>query len=294
MFKNKIYKVLAHFYAMPINAGPLFQKAEYDYAKARTNAEKLTALQTMLKRSPKHKGAQNLLMDIKARIARVKEAMQKEKTRKKSSGASFYSVKKEGAAQVVLVGMTNAGRSTLLKKLTNANVEIAAYPFTTKKPEVGIMDYKGIKIQVVEVPAITPNFSATQLGPTFLSLIRQADLVILMFKTPEDKKILDRELADVETPVLIYNNQENVAHEIWKRLPFIKVYTKQPGKERDYPPIAFKKGATVREVAEKVHKDFVKKFRYAKIFGTSVKFMGAQVGLDHALADDDVVEFHLG
>lgn len=279
---------------MPINAGPLFQKAEYEYAKARTNAEKLQALQLMLRYAPSHKGAEKLQMDIKQRIARVKEAALKERQQQRSSsGTSLYSVKKEGAAQVVLVGTTNSGKSTLLRQLTRAQVEIADYPFTTKKPEVGIMDYKGIGIQIVEVPAIVSHFEETQHGPTFLGIIRQADLLILLFLTPEEKMLLDRELRDIEKPTLIYNHQKNIADEIWKRLSLVKVYTKQPGKERDYPPIAFKRGSTVRDVAEKVHKDFVKHFRYAKVFGASVKFAGAQVGLQHMLMDDDVIEFHL-
>ncbi len=278
---------------MPINATYEFDLAKRKYEEARDNNSKLQALQEMLSTAPKHKGADKLLMDIKQRFSKLKEVMLKEKKQKKSSGSTLYNVKKEGAAQVVIVGTTNSGKSTLLKKLTNANVGIAEYPFTTKKPEIGIMDYKGIKIQIVEIPAIVPCYTETQHGPAFLSIIRHSDLVILMFKTPEEKAILDKELSDIETPVLIFNDQENIQNDIWKRLPFIKVYTKQPGKERDYPPIAFKNGSTVRDVAEKVHKDFVKKFRYAKIFGASVMFNGAQVGLDHVLADDDVVEFHI-
>lgn len=278
---------------MPVNATYEYDLAKRKYEEARDNNSKMLALREMLSTAPKHKGAEKLLMDIKQRISKLKESMVKEKKQQKTSGSTSYNVKKEGAAQVVIVGATNSGKSTLLKRLTNANVEIAEYPFTTKKPEVGIMDHKGIKIQIVEIPAIVRNFTETRHGPALLSIIRNSDLVILMFKNSEEKALLDNELSEIDTPVLIFNDQEHIQDEIWRRLPVIKVYTKQPGKERDHPPIAFKKESTVRDVAEKVHKDFIKKFRYAKIFGRSVKFNGAQVGLDHALADDDVVEFHL-
>lgn len=276
---------------MPTNVTVEYSKAEREYLNARTNNEKLEALKKMLSTSPSHKAAEKLRSDIKQRISRLKDLMIKEK--KQKPGGFSFSVKKEGAAQIVIVGTTNTGKSTLLNMLTNANAEVAVYPFTTKKPEVGTMDYKGIKIQVVEIPAIVKGFGETQLGPTFLSIIKNSDLIILMFKNADEKRLLDEELNNIDKPVLIYNNQENIKDEIWNRLGLIKVYTKQPGKESDYPPIAFKKDSAVRDVAEKVHKDFVKRFKFARIFGKSVKFEGAHVGLDHRLEDDDVVEFHL-
>ncbi|MEK6861701.1 MAG: GTPase [Nanoarchaeota archaeon] len=278
---------------MPTNPGYEYVNALKKYHEAQTDEDRLKALQLMQQTAPKHKSSEKLLADIKNKISKLIAKLERKKEQKKSSGGFTLSVKKEGAAQVVIVGTTNSGKSTLLNKLTNANAEIADYPFTTKKPQVGIIDYHGIKIQIVEIPAVVKNFAKTQLGPTFLSIIRNADLIILMFKTPEEKRLLDLELEGADKPILIYNSQENLTDEIWKRLNLIKIYTKQPGKERDFPPIAFKKGSTVRDVAEMVHKDFVKKFRYARIFGKSVKFNGAQVGLDHRLEDDDVVELHL-
>ena len=277
---------------MPTNVDVGYVKAEKEYFNAKDNKEKLEALKKMLSKSPSHKSAEKLRAEIKQRIAKFKDLIEKERTQKKGGGFTL-SVKKEGAAQVTIVGTTNSGKSTLLNQLTNAGVKIADYPFTTKKPEVGVIDYHGVKIQIIEIPAIVKKFSETQFGPTFLSIIKNADLIVLMFKTPDEKKLLDNELTDIDKPLLIYNNQNNLKDEIWKRLGLIKVYTKQPGKERDYPPMAFREGATVREVAQKVHKDFLKKFRFARIFGKSVKFDGAQVGLDHKLADDDVVELHL-
>jgi len=277
---------------MPTNVNVEYAKAEREYLNARTNQEKFETLKKMLSVAPNHKGAEKLRADIKQRIAKIRGILIKEK-KQKSGGYSGFSIKKEGAAQIVIVGTTNSGKSTLLNKLTNADVEVAEYPFTTKKPEVGIIDYYGIKLQIIEIPAIVKNFSETQLGPTFLGIIKNADLIILMFKTPEEKKLLDEELNEVDKPILIYNNQENIKDDIWDRLGLIKIYTKQPGKGRDHPPIAFKKGSTVRDVAEKVHKDFIKRFRFARIFGKSVKFEGVSVGLDHRLEDSDIVEFHL-
>src|SRR3989344_2605842 len=86
--------------------------------------------------------------------------------------------------------------------------------------------------------------------------------------------------------------QQKIKDKIWNALDLIKVFTKQPGKKADYPPIALKKGSTVRTLAEYIHKDFVKKFKYAKVWGKSVKFKGQVLGLNHVLEDEDIVEFH--
>ena len=80
---------------------------------------------------------------------------------------------------------------------------------------------------------------------------------------------------------------------IWKSLDIIKVYTKQPGKSPDYPPVALDKGSIVRDLAKTVHKDFLKNFKYAVINGSSAKFKDQRVGLNHKLADDDIIEFHV-
>lgn len=279
---------------MATNASLEYQLAEKQYLEARTAEERLVALQKMLQTCPKHKASENLQKNIKERISKLKAEVQRDKQAKKKQGGSHnpFSVKKEGAAQIVLVGPTNSGKSTLLKQLTNAHVTIAPYPFTTKKPEVGTLDYHGVKLQIVEIPAIVDYFAETEIGRMCLSLIRQADLMILLFQTAAEKTMLDKELYDISTPRLLYNHQENLADDIWRRLDLLKVYTKQPGKQKDFPPIALPKGSTISALAEHIHKDFVKRFRFARAWGSS-KFPGQTVGLQYVLADDDVVELHV-
>ena len=72
----------------------------------------------------------------------------------------------------------------------------------------------------------------------------------------------------------------------------MKIYTKQPRKKHDYPPLALEKGASVRDLANNVHKDFVRNFKFARVWGKSAKFEGQRVGIDHKLKDEDIVEFH--
>jgi ribosome-interacting GTPase 1 len=120
---------------MPINAGFEFENAKKKYDKARTPLEKLLALQEMQSTAPGHKGAENLRREISRKIAILKRDMEKQKEQaKKAARGSSLAVRKEGAGQIVIIGLPNSGKSTLLKDLTNADVAIASYPFTTKKP----------------------------------------------------------------------------------------------------------------------------------------------------------------
>lgn len=276
---------------MPVNPTIVFQKAERTYAEAQTIQEKLKALNEMLRTAPSHKGAENLRAEIKRKLAKYKTLIEKDKQSKK--GKSKYSIKKEGAATIVILGGPNSGKSTLLNKLTNKKVEVAAYPFTTREPEVATLDYKGIKIQLIEIPAIVKNFHETQNGPAFLAIIRTADLIILLSKNKDDKELLLKELEDINVKILEYEDVENIKNQIWKKLDLIKIYTKSPGKEKEYPPIAMKKNSSVKDIAKNIHKDFIKKFRFARIWGKSVHFDGAQVSLNHILKDKDIVELHL-
>jgi len=156
---------------MPTNVTPEFQRAEKEYFMAEGLKEKLKCLQRMLSVAPSHKGGEKLRKDIKQRIARYKELLEKEKLSAKGKGGGI-SVKKEGAAQVVLIGKTNSGKSFLLSKITNATPLIAGYKHTTKLPEIGTMDCNGVLIQLVEIPAITENFLDKEKGPMFLGIIR--------------------------------------------------------------------------------------------------------------------------
>ena len=278
---------------MATNASYEYSNALEEYNKAQTDKEKQKALELMLRTAPDHKSSQKLRADIKNKIAKLKSKL--EKTKKTAKKGFSYSLKKEGAATIVFVGTTNTGKSTLLKKLTGANVKIGSYEYTTKKPEIGIYDYHGIKLQIVEIPSIFENFEDSKLGPTFISMIKQSDLIILFFKNPSEKSLLDKELnkSEIYLPILIYNDQENIGDEIWKRLNVTKVRTKLPGKKPDYPPVSLKKGSTIKDLAEHVHKDFIKNFKFARIWGKSAKFPGARAGLNHKLEDDDIVELHL-
>ena len=123
---------------------------------------------------PKHKGTDKLQADVKAKISRLnKEIQQRKKTSRR--GDQFF-VEKEGAAQVVLIGPPNVGKSQVLISLSHATPEVAAYPYTTTKPLSGMMPYENIQIQLVDTPPIAAEF----MEPWLAGIIRSADLVCLV------------------------------------------------------------------------------------------------------------------
>ena len=308
---------------MPINAGYEYGEAQKKVNEAKTPEEKIRALEYLLSVSPAHKGSERLRQEIKTKISKLKEKVEKERSKK--GGGFSLSIKKEGAAQVALVGVPNSGKSFILNKLTGAKVEIADYPFTTKMPEVGVMDYNGVKVQIVEVPAIFPGFMDSDKGPSFLAIARSADLVAVVIdgnsSCEDDLKIISEEFekgfvslkkiknnkseGEIKKCVVVVNKVmknfkcpypvcwiDDLKQGIWNMLDLIYVRTKMPGKKPDWPPVALKKGSKVEDLASIVHKDFIKNFKYARIWGKSVKHDGTNVGLDHTLAEGDIVEVH--
>ncbi len=281
---------------MPTNVTPEYQRAEKEYFQAEGIKEKVKCLQRMLSVAPSHKGGEKLRKDIKQRIARYKSLLEKEKQAGKGKGGGL-TIKKEGSAQVVLIGKTNSGKSFLLGKITNANPEIAEYEHTTKIPEIGTMEYNGVPIQIVEMPAITENYLEKEKGPMFLGIIRGADLIVILAEDKAEEKFIikELELVGIKGDRIVVRKKEDPYHiknKIWSFLNLIYVFTKTPGKEKDYPPLALKKRSTVRDLALNVHKDFVKKFSFAKVWGRSAKHEGMKCGLKHVLQSGDIIELH--
>jgi small GTP-binding protein len=166
---------------MPANLTPQYLDADKRFRQAKTAAEKISALEDMLALIPKHKGTEKMQADLKRRLSKAREEAQKKG--KTGARGNTYHVPREGAGQVVLVGPPNSGKSTLLAMLTNAVPEVADYPFTTRKPLPGMMEFENIKIQLVDLPPIAPEWTE---GWVF-ALIRNADLVLVLVDLASDE-----------------------------------------------------------------------------------------------------------
>jgi hypothetical protein len=166
---------------MPANLTPQYLDAEKRFRQAKMPAEKISALEAMLALIPKHKGTEKMQADLKRRLSKAREEAQKKG--KTSARGLTYHVPREGAGQVVLVGPPNSGKSTLLATLTNAEPEITAYPYTTRKPVPGMMAFENIKIQLVDLPPLAPDWTE---GWVF-ALIRNADLALVLVDLATDE-----------------------------------------------------------------------------------------------------------
>lgn len=166
---------------MPTNL-PAEAKKKWNQAiQARNPKEKLRLLQEFLGLIPKHKGTSKLCAQTKRQIATLrKEIAEKEQRRAGKGGPKFF-LQKEGAAQIVILGETKVGRSSLLTAVTNAKAEISDYPYTTREPIPGMLSYKDIQFQIVEAPALVEGAAEGRAwGLQTLGLARNADGLILM------------------------------------------------------------------------------------------------------------------
>lgn len=352
---------------MPINATAEYYVADAKLQKATTPEEKIRALEEVIAHAPAHKGAENLRALLRLRLAKLRDQLAKNASQNKSQ----IVIEKEGVAQVFIVGVPNSGKSTFLNMMTNAQPLIADYAFTTAKPEVGVMIYKGANVQLIEIPPIIDGYSYK--NPELMNFVRNSHMVIVLIKEDEEKEmalirkeferaqiILNKErpklrikknsgggisfisphLCSVKEDVLkstlishgVHNaiiefygkttfdeflealndalvyirmikfkrdefgsdsQVESIKKKIWDSLALINIFTKQPGRDKEKRPLTLAGGSTIKDAALKIHKDFINKFDYARVWGKSVKYQGQIASIDHQLADGDAVEFHI-
>ncbi len=352
-------------------------------------AQQIRRLEEEIRKTPYNKATEHHIGRLKAKLARLKEELERERARK-GRRAYDFSIKKEGDATVSIVGPPSVGKSTLLNALTGAKSEVADYDFTTLKPVPGVFEYKGAKIQLVDLPGIIEGASKGKgRGREVLGIVRNSDLVIVMVdvftldsvdvirkelyeagirldqkppdvvirkmdrggikvKSTVPLSIDERTVVEILKEYRIHNaevviredvtidrlidalagnrvyipsitvvnkvdlylpdrmpdgaipisaekgvNLERLKEEIFNRLGFIRVYLKPPGGRPDFDePLIVRRGATVADVCRKIHRGMLETFRYARVWGRSVKHDGQRVGLDHVLEDGDVLTIY--
>jgi len=305
---------------MPINAHPDYLAAEREFMLAQTIEEKIERLNKMISFAPKHKGAENLRAQLKGRLKKLKEQLIKSK--KTARGRGIKDSIKKGDLQVLIIGLTNTGKSSLISFLTNAKPEISAVAFTTKTPAIGIIKYMGgISAQLIEIPAFESEYYNK-------NLTNSADIILILINDLKEIKKIEDELSKTAAKkIVVFNKVEllndaekrkisetlrskkydfvlisaktkeginELNEKIFKNFNKIKIYTKEPGKtleERAERPIILNPNSTIKDVAEKILKGFSNKVKEARIWGPSSKFPGQIVGLKHKLKDLDTIEF---
>lgn len=329
---------------MPANLPPQYKEAENRYRQAKTAQEKIMALEDMLAIIPHHKGTDKLIAQLRKRLSQHKEESQRRSSTSRRSDP--FAVKKEGAAQVVLLGLPNSGKSRILSVLTNAQPLVADYPFTTRAPLPGMMRFENIQIQLVDAPPLMDSYSEAGL----FTLLRNADAMAVVLDLGEDPeaqmdlileelekyriRILkkgeegkEREIGifykravflgnkvDLEESqskcrrwldqysrkysVLCLSAKENqnleaLRGELFAVLGKIRAYTKAPGKQADiHDPVILPRGSTVLDFASQIHKDFLTRLKFARIWSRE-KYDGQMVQRDYVLKDGDIIELRM-
>ena len=386
---------------MVTNLPPESKEKWAKYSQAQTTEEKLAALSEFYSSIPKHKGTSKLCANVKRQISILRRQMEEKRSRPSGRGRGWF-VEKQGAAQLVLLGLASSGKSTLLSRITNAKPLISGIPYTTTEPGVGVYEYGEVSFQIIDTPSLQVEVNrGSGFGSQVLGLARNADGLIIVLdlstdiveqfnvirrelddfgilisdhggqiefaRSPDDTrikvsgKLLDCTEEDVRRllssykirsglvrisgsatldqiedaifkntvyrPALIVANKldaqnsrsnldrllrlgvgglrvlplscshdekfDQLGDALLSVLSIVRVYTKNPNSSTHSSiPITVKKGTTVIQVARIIHSRLFRDFKYARVWGSSVKYGGQHVGQNHILADRDIVEIH--
>jgi small GTP-binding protein len=252
-----------------------------------------------------------------------------EDTRVRSSAVhrDSIAVRREGAAQIALVGPPNVGKSSLLQALSEIQIKTGDYPFTTLRPVPALTRIGGVLVQLVEIPGLIRGASDDRGGGrALLGVLRSADSIVFCLRMgddPADLEIVRTELsaAGIDKPAFVAATRADEAGEgdlerlvaaipdldvlpvsvldeasmaglrdrLWQLTGLIRIYLRSNG-STDQEPLALSPGATIADVADAVHHDLATSAVGARVWGPSARFNGQRVGREHVVQDSDVVE----
>jgi ribosome-interacting GTPase 1 len=167
---------------MAANLTPQYLEAEAEFKKAQDPEERLACLKRMFSLLPKHKASEKLQADLKTKMSDLREEIEGQKKAPKKIGVS-HKIPKQGAGQVMVLGAPNSGKSRLLTRLTRATPEVAAYPFTTREPHAGMMDWEDVRVQLIDTPPVTADYLEGYLQ----GMVCAADAAMLLVDLGDDE-----------------------------------------------------------------------------------------------------------
>jgi small GTP-binding protein len=240
-------------------------------------------------------------------------------------------VRREGAAQIALVGPPNAGKSSLLHALSDVQIKIGNYAFTTLRPVPALVRIGGVLVQFVEIPGLIEGAADDRGGGrALLGVLRGADVIVFCHDAsqPVDGLLTVRHevsVAGIDRPALLAATKadeagpgdierlsrtasglpvipvsiiddaslEALKEHVWTLTGLLRVYLRRD-REVAEEPLAIPEGSTVLDVAAAIHNDLADGFRYARVWGASALFDGQQVGRGHVVREGDVIEVLAG
>ncbi|HEY2354426.1 MAG TPA: GTPase [Gaiellaceae bacterium] len=246
----------------------------------------------------------------------VENELDATRTRKRTVHRDSIAVRREGAAQIALVGPPNAGKSSLLQALSDIQIRTGDYAFTTTRPVAATTRIGGVLVQLVEIPGLIEGAAEDRGGGrALLGVLRNADAILWCHacdRPVEDLATIRAEvaIAGIELPgvvaatkcdeapppehpglrvipvsVLDEGSLDRLREELWAMTGLVRVRLRDGG-----DPVALEPPATVRDVADSIHHSLAAQCTGARVWGPSARFEGQRVGPQHELADGDAVE----
>jgi small GTP-binding protein len=235
-------------------------------------------------------------------------------------------VRREGAAQIALVGPPNAGKSSLMQALSDIQIKTGDYAFTTTRPVPALTRIGGVLVQLVEIPGLIEGAAEGRGGGrALLGVLRSADAIAFCHdaSAPPDEVVAvmaEVAAAGIEKPALVAATKVDEADDaavarlaasvhldvvavsilddasldafraaVWRLTGLIRVFLRHDGAD-DAEPIALPAGATVLDVADAIHHELATTCTGARVWGPSARFEGQRLGRAHVVADGDLVE----
>ena len=246
----------------------------------------------------------------------VERELEEARTRKRVVHRDSIAVRREGAAQIALVGPPNAGKSSLLQALSAIQIRTGDYAFTTTRPVAATTRLGGVLVQLVEIPGLIEGAAEDRGGGrALLGVLRNADAilwchacdrpvdeletirdevaaagidlpgVLAATKCDETEPPEHAELPVVPVSVLDDASLDRLRDELWALTGLVRIHLRDGG-----DPVARQPPATVLDVADTIHHELRARCTGARIWGPSARFPGQQVGRDYELSDGDTVE----
>jgi small GTP-binding protein len=245
----------------------------------------------------------------------VEEELDATRTRKRVVHRDSIAVRREGAAQMALVGPPNTGKSSLLQALSAIQIRTGDYAFTTTRPVAATTRLGGVLVQLVEIPGLIEGAAEDRGGGrSLLGVLRTADAILwchacdrpleeletirgevaaagielpgLLAATKCDEAPVPShpELSVLPVSVLDDASLDRLREELWALTGLMRVYLRDGG-----DPIALQPPATVLDVADSIHHALGERCTGARVWGPSARFGGQRVGPHHELQDGDTV-----